>query len=252
MASWSTKRKYGFFLGFIALLALGAGVPSFLVFYKAPTCFDGKQNGGERGVDCGGACTRLCPADFSSPRVLWSHSIRVVPGVYNSMAYVENPNRTVEAKSLPYVFRLYDAEGILVAERKGSSYVPAGQKFAVFEGGISTGERVPTKTTFEFAGVPDWRQGGALSSIKVTGVELDQTSSPKAEVKVRNESLERGFSQVTAFIILYDADGNRVSFSKTLIDSIGANESQTLYFTWPESFPREIVRKELLFVGKPR
>lgn len=27
-----------------------------------PTCFDGKQNGGETGIDCGGVCDSICPS----------------------------------------------------------------------------------------------------------------------------------------------------------------------------------------------
>jgi hypothetical protein len=252
MASWSTKRKSGYFFGFIILVALVVGLPSFLTFYKPATCSDSKQNQGERGVDCGGPCSRLCPADYAAPRVKWSYSMKIVPSIYSALAYVENPNQIVEAKSLPYIFKLYDSEGLLVAERSGSTFVPAGQKFAVFEAAIDTGKRVPARTTFEFTSEPTWRPGTIFSTLRTTSINVDQIGSPKAEANIQNTAVDKSFSNITAFIVLYDKDGNRVAFSKTGIDSIGPKEEQTLYFTWPEPFTLPIVKSEVLFVAKPR
>jgi hypothetical protein len=250
MATWSTKRKYGFFFLFVLILVILIGVPAVYFLYKKPTCFDGKQNGTERGIDCSGSCPKLCPADFAEPRVLWSYSMRVVPGVYNSIAYVQNPN-PVEAKSVPYVFRIYDDKGVQIAERKGNAFVPAGQKFAIFQGGIEL-EQAPARTTFEFGAVSSWRQGEIFSKLKVVRTDLDQGTSPRAEVTIKNYSLDKDVGETDAFIILYDADDNRVAFSKTVIEGVPANESRILYFTWPESFSKSVVRTEMLFTAKPK
>jgi hypothetical protein len=252
MASWSTRRKYGFFFAFIIVAAIVLGVPAFFAFYKAPTCMDGKQNGGERGVDCGGECAKLCPADFAEPKVLWSYSMKIVPGVYNALAYVQNPNQLVEAKSLPYVFRLYDDRGILILERRGQTFVPAGQKFAVFEGALETGVRIPARTTIEFTPLPAWRQGEILSKIRVERIDVEEDASPRAEVRIKNESIDTVYSNVDAFVVLYDASGNRIAFSKTVIGNIAPGVVDTLYFTWPEAFPRPVVKKEALFVQRPK
>lgn len=251
MASWSARRKTWFFLGFILFLAIAIGIPVFYVFYEKPTCFDGRQNGGERGRDCGGPCSRLCPADYSMPKVLWSHSSQVVSGVYNSLAYVENPNPAVEAPSIEYVFKLYDGEGILVAERKGRSVVPAGQRFAIFEGTIETGVRVPSRTTFEFTSVPEWTPGSPLTALKAINVDVaTDAATPRAEARVRNESIDRAFRNTDVFIILYDENDNRVAYSKTVMPALGPGQTTTLYFTWPQKFDRQVVRKEVLFVEK--
>ncbi|MDP1625324.1 MAG: hypothetical protein Q8L64_06215 [bacterium] len=248
MASWSTKRKYGYFAAAIGLLVIFVGIPTFFALYEAPTCFDGRQNGGERGVDCGGKCQRLCAADFAPPRVLWTYSMRVVPGVYNAIAYVQNPNPSAEASKLPYTMKLYDAEGILVSQRTGTAYVPAGARFPVFEGGIQTGSRVPTRTTFEFADNPQWQPAEQINILSRLTVDVIEGPKPSAEAKIRNVSVNLSAISMDAFLILYDETDNRIAFSKTVIDSIAPGEIKTLYFTWAEPFPRKVVRSELLFV----
>jgi hypothetical protein len=248
MANWSTKRKYGYFLLFIILILVILVIPGYFLFYEKPTCFDGRQNANERGVDCGGDCAKLCPADFVTPKVLWSYSMKVAPSIYNALAYVQNPNQFVEALSLPYLLRLYDAEGVLIAERRGLAYVPAGQKFAIFEGGINTGVRTPVKTTFEWSSEPVWRPAEAFTKLKVDNIIVEEGERPKAEVKVFNTSPINTYSNINAFIVLYDKNDNRVAFSKTLIDKIGKEELKSLYFTWPSAFSADIVRSEALFV----
>lgn len=251
MASWSERRKYAYFFGFVVSLVILIGVPVVYILYEKPTCFDGKQNGTERGVDCSGACVKLCPADFASPRVLWSYTSRVVPGVYNALAYVQNPNPDVEALSVPYVFKLYNSQGELIAEKEGYTFVPGGQRFAVFLGGIQL-QSVPTRTTFEFGSIPSWRQVQPLTEIKVVTTNIQEGSRPSVEVVIENISLQKDFDDVDVFIILYDAEGNRVAFSKTFIERLSAKETTTVYFTWPESFERPVVKTEVLFVVPPK
>ncbi len=186
------------------------------------------------------------------PRVIWAYASQVVPGVYNLLAYVQNPNQAVEAVNLPYIFKMYDDKGILVSQKEGTVFIPAGQKLAVFEGGIRTGERIPAITTFEFTSLPDWRPGTIFSAVRLLSVNLDQSASPSAEVKVKNDTVDQTVSNLTAFIILYDKDDNRVNFSKTLVDQIAPGEQKSLYFTWPQPLSANIVRSEVLFVANPR
>src|SRR5207244_2048721 len=133
----------------------------------------------------------------------------------------------------------------------GTTFVPAGQKFAVFQAGIDVGKRTPARTTFEFTSEPNWRAGAMLTKLRVLDTSLTQGDKPDAQVRVKNDAVDQSFSNVSAFIILYDKDNNRVSFSRTSIDSIGPTETQTLYFTWPKAFSTDVVRTEVLFSLNP-
>jgi hypothetical protein len=177
--------------------------------------------------------------------------MRIVPGVYNALAYIQNPNAAVEVRSLSYIFKLYDDKGLLVAQKKGRTFIPAGQRFAVFEGGIQAGERVPARTTFEFTAEPSWRPGAILAKIRTLSSSLEEGAAPKAQARIKNESVDQSFSDIDVFIVLYDKDDNRVAFSKTVVDKLAPGETKDVYFTWPEAFLRPVVRTEVLFVAEP-
>jgi hypothetical protein len=58
--SWGARRQLmiiGTFVAIIVVIALAIIIPKL---NTKPTCSDGKQNGTEQGVDCGGACSKLC------------------------------------------------------------------------------------------------------------------------------------------------------------------------------------------------
>lgn len=251
--SWSGKRKLGYLTVFLGAIALFAGVPVFFSVYERPTCTDGKMNQGERGVDCGGPCAQLCSADFTEPRIFWTYQTRVVSGVYNVMAYGENPNQSVGAENVPYSFKLYDAEGILVAEKKGKGSIPPGSKFAFFEGGIQTGKREPVRATVEILSSPEWVLSRAYTSLRTLSIDVSSDDAgTRAEARIKNEYVNTTIADINAFIVLYDADGNRIAFSRTRIESIAPGETQSLYFTWPEAIATKVVKTELVFSGSIR
>ena len=111
--SWARRRKT-IYLGTIAIVfMIIAGWVFVAYFNKPPTCSDNKQNQGELGVDCGGPCLLLCPAQYAPLNVLWSRFSKVSDGDYNVLAYIENPNLNASSYNLNYVFKLYDSRGIL-------------------------------------------------------------------------------------------------------------------------------------------
>ena len=244
--SWSAKRKIIIFLIVIVAIGVVVGLPTFFAFYHAPTCFDNVQNQGEEGVDCGGPCTKLCQAGFNPPVELWATSSQVVSGVYNLLAYAANPNIGVGASLVSYDFRLYDALGILLGERKGETAVPAATHFAVFEPTVTTGLRIPTKTFFEFTSVPQWQNASssALSAVSSNFVVASTTS--RLDVSILNSSTAE-IDGAGIVAILYDSLGNAVAFSKTVAPSIGALGTQNISFTWPYHIGETIAKKEFLF-----
>lgn len=246
MASWSTKRKATYFVFFVIAIVLFIVLPLFLFFYKAPTCGDGIQNGSETGVDCGGKCAKICSVDYLSPNVLWSRSLVVAKGIYNAGAYVENPNLEGGASNVHYIFKLYDKDG-LIQERSGITYLPPHKNVLVFEPSIKTGERIPTRTTFEFENPIDWvkmTQGEEFLNV-ASKMLSTKSKTPRLEATIENTSV-KAVGQVDVVGIIYDINDNTIGFSKTNIDSIDARGTANVVFTWQLPFEKEAARIEVI------
>lgn len=251
MDSWSQKRKT-IYAGITIVLALVIiGVPAFLIFYKAPTCFDGKQNGSEKGVDCGGKCTRLCQTEFFPPSVAWSRIENVVPGIYNAAAYIINPNNEGEARDVPFHMELYDKEGMLIIEKKGTVTIPPHRNTLAFSGLINVGKSIPAKIVFAFTGVPDWnKKADPLSAIVVSGQDYkEEGNNSSLLVTLKNDGLQI-LNNIAVYVVLNDKDGNTIGFSKTFIDSILPKSIATAPFTWNTNRQGQVVSIEVLYVAE--
>ena len=245
--SWSSRRRLVVFLIVIVALLIVVGLPAFFAFYHAPTCFDNAQNQGEEGIDCGGPCAKLCQAGFAAPQELWATSSQVVSGVYNLLAYVSNPNAAVSAPSVSYDFKLYDSTGILVSERMGETSIPAAPNFAVFEPSVTTGNRVPYRTFFQFTSAPLWQAAATTSPFSVidSTFETASTTSVLSAIVANSSLSEEDNVYVTA--IIYATNGNALAFSKSLVPKIAALGTADISFTWPYHISGAVAKKEFLF-----
>ncbi len=250
MASqWAARRKlvYAIFVFIAAIFVIG--VPLFFFFYKTPTCGDGVQNQNEKGIDCGGICTRICPVDIAAPLVLWQRSFSVSDGVYNSVAYIQNPNVLTRVDSVNYVFRLYDKDNTIIGERTGRTFIPASQTFAVFEAGIRTGGRVPVRTSFSFTDSLVWSQNPAGLTAPVLTVEniasSNENLAPRIDAVIHNKSL-KVIANLEAVAIVYDTDDNAIAASRTVVQNLAAGASTPVTFTWPAPWAGSAVRKEVV------
>ncbi len=248
--TWALKRQIFYIFVLISFFVVLAALVLYPSFNKPPTCFDGKQNGTETGVDCGGSCALACLAEVDEVSVLWARAFRVVPGRYNAVAYLENQNNSAVIKKINYRFRFADKDNIYIGQREGSTYVPAGGPFTVFEPGVDTGNTVPVYTTFEFMEAPFWtsviENQVQQTRLLTSNIELaGETDTPRMSATVRNNSLY-AIPEIAVVAILYDKFGNAISASRSFIDELKAEESAQVYFTWPEPFGSVVVSREVL------
>lgn len=242
MATWASKRRLTYALIFIFGVILLIGIPSFLIFYKTPTCFDGKQNGGEFGIDCGGKCSVLCQSAFVPPRIEWGGAKieKLADGLYNVASYISNPNINGGAKDVPYKVVLYDSEGIFITEKSGYMDLYPHRNSLAFLTAVRTDKRIPAKATFEFLSSPHWfKAKDELSGISVIDKKYsDNTEGSSLEVTLENRNL-LPYNNLIVSVVLYDKDGNVVGFSQTKVDhlsgknSIENNSKEIAPYTWP-------------------
>jgi hypothetical protein len=245
--SWAKQRRLIYIGGIVIIFLLAVVLPTVVHFYKAPTCFDNKKNGDELGVDCGGACTLLCKEQYAPLNVLWARFAKVNDGVYNVLAYVENPNISAGAGNLDYLFKLYDKNGILLDERMGRTFAPANKVLTVFEPDLKTGHEIPQRVDFSFTSQATWlKQESRESGISIAQTDLiREESSPRLSATLSNKTINL-LKKIEAVGIVYDSAGNTLAFSRTILDSLGDHESKVINFNWPKPFSAASARTEIV------
>ncbi len=247
MATWAQRRKMTYGSIFLALILIVFGLPLFFHFHKAPTCFDGKKNQNEQGIDCGGKCVQVCSFTAAPLKVLWSRAFLISSGVYSAVAYVENPNATVGTLSVPYIFKIYDDKNVLIYERKGRADIPSKKIIPIFETSIIAGTRLPKRVYFEFTQAPQWKKlQNESAPILVQDILLtDESGRPKLQARLLNQSLD-AYDDISVVAIIYDKEDNAIAASRTIVDTLPKDSSVPVSFTWPQPFTALSGRVEIV------
>ena len=133
--TWAQRKKITYIVSVLFIFAIILAVILFSFFNKKPTCFDGIQNQGEKGIDCGGPCNVLCRSDYFNPIIAWGPRWEKVPnnGTYNFLTYIQNPNAQAGAYNAPYDFRVYDNDNVLLYQKTDMAFIPPNSNFVIFE-----------------------------------------------------------------------------------------------------------------------
>lgn len=248
---WGTSRKIKIIGTIVSIIILIISLVVYFKFIKQdPTCFDGKQNQDERGIDCGGVCNLMCRADIKPLIPLWTRPLKITGDVYSVVSYIENQNMGNGVKSVPYELRLYDDKNILVSEPiKGETFIGPNDRTAIFETAIKVGNRIPKTAYLKFLQQPQFikieDRFNDQNLVAENDVLSDLETSPKLAGVVRNKTTET-FTSIPVVAIVYDTDGNALAASQTIIDEIGPEESINVYFSWPEPFSGTPARREII------
>ena len=245
MLSWAQQRRIFFIGGVLLFLLVVFGIYGLFAFYNAPDCRNGSRDGDERGVDCGGSCLRVCRADTVPLIVHFTRTFEVSRGVWGAVASGENRNTGAGARNVPYVFKLYDAENLLLYERHGMAFIPPRKVFAIFEGQMQSGSRTPTRATFEFEAEPEFvRMSEPALSVVTKGFTADERGS-FLEATLSNLS-RVPIEGIELTALLYGRDGNVIGASATTVKTLAGEAQSVLTFTWPSKLPLP-ARTEVLY-----
>jgi hypothetical protein len=197
----------------------------------------------------------LCRAQYSNPVVIWGPRWAKVlsSGMYNFLTYVQNPNIGAGAYNVPYLFKVYDKNDVLLYQKTGITYVPPNNNFVIFEDNISLSDKIPARTKFEFTGNPIWQKMDSMES-SITAVSknlINEDTKPKLLITIKNTTLKT-IENIESVAILYDENNNAIAFSKTKVDSIDKDSTIDIVFTWPEKFESKIVRIDMVSKVLPK
>ena len=240
--SWSTKRRVSYIGSTIFVVAVLMGGFLFVNLYEPATCFDGERNQDELGADCGGVCQFLCPFQVVQPVVLFARAFEVVPGVYNTVAYIENINFNAGVRSFGYTFKLLDANNAVIAVRSGRSFLTPGSISPIFENSLETPGKIPVRTFFEFDGELKWSRiissGENPLSVK-SRVLKNADTLPRIDAVLENSSVFE-IPDVEVVAVVFNALGNAIAASRTFVDFVPRRSTINIVFTWPTPFSKEL------------
>ncbi len=233
MSRWGRHRQLTYLGVILALVILVVGY-LFYTYTPVATCGDGRQNGAETGVDCGGACRQICFNQAAPLKILWSRVLPVSRGVYSAAALVENPNPQAGVKKLSYTFRLVDSNNILVTIRAGETFVNPGEKFLIFEGGITTGEGQPVRAFLEL-GPTSWQKTTLRPPLLVVDKKSFLNGEPaRLTASITNRSII-DLRLVLVPALLSDEVGNAIAAGFTYLESLARDGSREAFYSWPTS-----------------
>ena len=236
MLTWSAKRRLLYFLGTVILILL-VGFVAVSNYRPMASCFDGKQNQDERGVDCGGNCAQVCPTEIQPIKTLWTRLLAVGQDKYDAAALLENPNPAHLAAKIKYIVKVWDKNNLLINTRRGEAILNPLEQFVIFESRIDVGEREPDRVIFELTEPPVWQR------VEKDKPQLDlergafvNDPTPRLVAKITNRSLSL-VDNITVVAVLSGADENALAVSSTLVESLAPDESREVVFTWPTPLP---------------
>jgi hypothetical protein len=251
MNSWSRNRKRIILAIVIFAVVVLVGIPFFFLFYKAPTCSDAVMNGDETGVDCGGSCQRICSAE-SLPLILKGDPqvLTIASSTYEVVAVLDNPNQSAEIYKAEYSIKLYGSESAIpVKVIEGSTFIPKGVSFAIFEGPFKLeAGLVAERATLEWNKTSlVWRKNpNPEPDIEIKDQALIQEDTvPRLEATVENKSLS-SVENIDLIALITDAEGNIFAASKTYIDSLAPSTETPAVFSWPRPFKTKAVGIQIM------
>lgn len=247
--SWASRRQFRVISVLTVIVLVLIAIPVYKKLNSPPTCTDRKQNGDERGVDCGGVCKNFCPNEVVGLSVKWARAFPVSHGVYNVLAYVENQNKSAAAQEVSYEFKVYNSERRLIARREGKTFISPNGVQPIIETGIQVGNEIPQFTNLTFTKAPVWVELDPLVralSVTVSSPVLTTTNRVRLDATTKNQSPKYPIFDATYTAILYNQEDNAIAVSKTSFARLDPSDERTLIFTWPEPFSETVARAEIV------
>jgi len=210
----------------------------YLAFFRpAPTCFDGRQNQGETGIDCGGPCASceiktLSPVEPNWIKYFSNDNQTVIA------AEIKNPNPKWAADSFSYIFDVYGENGAKLKTLTKNSFIYAGEiKYLVEVPDVDFKNITSVKISFSNI---NW----------VTADEFTKPTVQAREIKTEPASQDPNRVTVSGFIannnafplskvriigFLFNSGGLQISASKTELENIAAFKEELFKLNFPKN-----------------
>lgn len=227
------------------LIVVVVGFGIYFLVKPSPTCFDGIQNQGETGIDCGGPKCGPCE-EAEELVVISADFIPTFPSDFDLVAKIRNPNPDWGIETMDYKFNIYGSDNELIGYKTGKTYVLPQETKYIIEQRMTT-EIDPFKADIELSNII-WQELKDFEEIEI-GIK-----------DKRHEITEQGFNKVSGNIenkssydlvkieingLLFDENDKLIAVGKTETRAILTGESRYFEIIWPYQVPEEISSFEI-------
>ncbi len=249
----SRQMKQIFVVCVYLILATLLGVMVYYAFIKAPaTCFDGKQNQNEQGMDCGGVCSLACKEIVTGDEIQFQETafIRSSENRYDVIGKIHNPNSEVGATSFTYTASLLDSAGKILVTHSGTGYILPLETKYILDLNLDT-PVVPATVSIHLSDVQWVRFSGyqekpAVSIYQKRYNEISSgTGFSEAFGLLSNES-PYDFRSLTVQVILRDSAGKPLALNSTEMNTVRSHENRDFRLVWPSVFPGAVENVEMV------
>lgn len=235
---WAKKRKiiYGTITVIVVILV---GIYLFRnVLFPVQTCFDGKQNNFESGIDCGGTCSLRCSQEVIPLSVLWARPLAVSSSTYDFAALISSKNIDNAPRTIVYTFIAYNKDGQEIAKVKGTTIAPIDGDFPIMEQNIRLAEVPVTLSAVIVSDVPHYTvlEKPTTPTLRIVGSRFEAGSIPRVYATLINTK-RLVLKNLPVRVFLYDADGNVFAAGQTIVPSLDKEGTKEVVFTWDRAFP---------------
>jgi hypothetical protein len=232
MMRYLRKQLTIIFVFLVILLAIGLAI--YLIwrhYHPQPTCFDGIQNQGETGIDCGGPCG-VCPHPMGL-EIISQDFIPTTSNNFDLVAKVKNPNSNWGVESVTYKFNFYNTNNQLIGSKTGTAYILPQETKYIVEQRVYLAEPL-VRIAFELEKT-DWQR---LKNFSELQIRVKDKNHQIIEEKYRlygvleNKS-NYNLDKVEAVGLLFDDNGKIIAVGKTDVRTFLIGESRSIEINWP-------------------
>jgi hypothetical protein len=244
--TWGQQRQSYIVIGISLLVLIPVVIILAISLYEKPTCFDGKKNAKENGIDCGGSCQLVCRNSTVSISTVWSRVIEE-NGVLVGSALLENKNTRAIAIDVPYTFSIFKGE-IVLSSIEGIISIPPKKRIPLIIDGLEQGVQDVDYHSIELGEPREWiYEQGEVSPFLISKQILeDRDGYPRISAEVKNITFDEIIEDSYFIVFVYDKFDSVIGQATTYVKELKAQESKSIFFTWRNVFDSEAIRFDIL------
>ncbi len=232
------KTKQIIIIATYLLIAVGAVFFIYKIFWGA-SCTDGKKNGGEEGIDCGGPCPRPCinTPVLEKPEAI---SVALIPyrGKFDVVAEIKNVNDRFGFEKVPYEILLYKGEEA-VGGKKGAIYILPNEVRYLVETGIECKDSPDSaKVLVEGEGWAEYKKK-EKPKLEILNKTFNYTKTGGSFFEINFQIVNRSsydFLTVDIEAVVRDGSNKIIAANKANLNSVKSGEVRDFRFFWPVEF----------------